>query len=46
MGAPHGSILRRLFFNVFINDIFHIIEKCLMYHYADDNTIAYTHKNS
>ena len=30
MGAPHGSILRRLFFNVFIDDIFHIIEKCLI----------------
>ena len=43
-GVPQGSILGPLLFNVFINDIFYIIEKCSLYNYADDNTLAYIHK--
>ena len=26
---------------MFINDIFYIIDKCCLYNYADDNTLAY-----
>ena len=29
---------------MFINDIFYIIEKCSLYNYADDNTLANIHK--
>ena len=29
---------------MFLNDIFYIIEKCSLYNYADDNTLAYIHK--
>ena len=43
-GVPQGSILGPLLLNVFINDIFYIIEKCSLYNYADDNTLAYIHK--
>ena len=32
-----------LIFNIFINDIFYF-KKCSMYNYADDNTVAYAHK--
>ena len=43
-GVPQGSILGPLLFNVFINGIFYIVEKCSLYNYADDNTLAYIHK--
>ena len=42
--VPLGSILGLLLFNVFINDIFYIIDKRSLYNYADDNTLANIHK--
>ena len=34
-----------LLFNVFINDIFYFIVQCILYNYADDNTLSYIHKD-
>ena len=39
-GVPQGSILWPVLFNIFINDIFHFIEHCKLYNYADDNTVS------
>ena len=29
----------------FINDIFYFIVQCILYNYADDNTLSFTHKD-
>ena len=33
-------------FNVFINDIFNVINKLTLYNYADDNTLSYSHHSA
>ena len=38
-----GSILGPLIFNIFINDIFYLIDKAKLFNYADDNTLSYSH---
>ena len=39
-GVPQGSILGPLLFNIFLNDLFYFVEKCNLYNFADDNSLA------
>jgi len=43
MGVPQGSVLGPTLFNVFLNDLFFLINdtKATIYNYADDNTLCY-----
>ena len=44
-GAPQGSILGPLLFNLFINDIFLFIQQGSLCNFADDNTISISAEN-
>ena len=44
-GVPQGSILGPLLFKIFVNDIFLVLDRSSLHHFADDNTLSYSHNN-